>query len=208
MKNFGFVLRSTAVEVVAGERRCDADERRHARILGANRQRDPRAERHAGRPERRTRILRRHVVESGAIIVLFAGTVAERSLAGAGAAEVDAQHRAADPAQRLRRLIDDLGVHRAALRGQRVREHDRRAQAAGVSLADAAVVADGPGRRRLFEQRFEPAGRSGELTRRHGDGLRVNARRRASANASGRVIDPRCPVRSSTAARAFGISRR
>ena len=50
MKNFGFVLRSTAAEVVARERRRDADERRHAWILGADRQRDPRAERHARRP--------------------------------------------------------------------------------------------------------------------------------------------------------------
>mgnify|MGYP003694393859 CR=1 FL=1 len=73
---------------------------------------------------------------------MLAGPVAELSRAGAGAAEVEAQHRAADPAERLRRLVDDLRVHRAAVLGLRVREDDRGAQAApAMSGAHPAVAA-------------------------------------------------------------------
>ena len=156
-------------EIVARDWRGDADQRGDPGILGANRQRDPCAERHAGGPDWCARILPRHVVERSAEVVLFARAVVERSLAGTGAAEVEPQHGAADPAQRLRRLIHDLRVHRPALRRQRVGEHDGGAQAAGMSLADAAVVTDAAGRRRFLEQRLEPAGRSRDLTRRHDD---------------------------------------
>src|SRR5476649_2164298 len=155
------------VEVVARDRRRDPDERRHARILRADRHRDPRAERHPAGPQRRAGILRLHVVERRAEVVLLAGAVGECAPTGAGAAEVEAQDRAADPAERLRGLIHDLRVHRAAELRVRMGEDDRRAQSAGMTRAHAAVVADGARRQRFVEDRLEPPGRSRNLTLRH-----------------------------------------
>jgi hypothetical protein len=50
--------------------------------------------------------------------------------AQAHTAEVEPQDHAARSRERLGTLEHDLGVHRAALDGQRVREHDRRARRA------------------------------------------------------------------------------
>src|SRR5262249_16853132 len=143
-----------------------------------------------------------------------------------GAAKVEPQHRAADAAERLCRLIDDLRVHRAAVLRVRVREHDGGAKARRMAGAHDSVGADRARRRRLVEQRFEaPRGARG-LTQRHdatrragadprvGPGRKpgsaptsfVNARTMA-ANSRGRVIEPRWPVSGSVTRRACGISR-
>ena len=58
-----------------------------------------------------------HEVERRAEVVHLAAALVERAGARADAAEVEAQHRAADPRQRLRRLIHRLRVHRAAVLG-------------------------------------------------------------------------------------------
>ena len=116
-------------------------------------------------PERRAGIARGHEVERRAEVVHLAGAFVEGARARADAAEVEAQHRAADARQRLRRLIHHLGVHRPAVlrmrmrRGRRRRGCRRRARARRrPSRVDAAD------RRRLVEQRFEAAGRSLDLT--------------------------------------------
>ena len=72
---------------------------------------------------------------AGAEIVLLARTVVERAGAPSDAAEVEAQHGAADPAQRLRRLIHDLRVHRAAV--LRMRERHGGAKHAAVGRVRA-----------------------------------------------------------------------
>ena len=157
------------LEVVVRQRRRDADERRHARIVGADGQRDVGAERHAAGPLLRVRIPIAHEIERGAKVVHLAKTVAEAAGAGAGAAEVEAQHRAADAAERLRGLIDDLGVHRAAVLRMRMREDDGRAHAARMPGFEQSVGADAAAVGRLVEQRFETSRRSGEFTQRHDD---------------------------------------
>ena len=85
-----------------------------------------------------------------------------------------------------------------------MREDDGRAEAVGLAgVSSSPSASTPPAGRRLVEQRFEPSGRSGDLTQRHH--ATACARRRVAtksrtmaANASGRVIGPRCPVRSST----------
>src|SRR6266545_2137900 len=74
-------------EIVAIDRQRDADERRHARIGGAGRERNPRSERHAAGPQGDTGIPGRHEIERGLEIVRFTGTVAECAGACARAAE-------------------------------------------------------------------------------------------------------------------------
>ncbi len=118
------------------------------------------------------RILSAHVIESGAKVLFFTRTVGEDAGTRAGAAEIEAQHGAADPSERLRRLIDDLRVHRAAEFRVRVAEHDRGAHAAGEADAGVAIVADGSRRDRLVEERLEASCRSCELTLRHAVVLR------------------------------------
>ena len=151
-----------------------------------------------------------HEIQRRAEIVELARSVVERSRARAGAAKVESQHRAADPAERLGRLIHDLRVHRAAVLRVRMREDNGGAQAAGVSRADEAVGADRPRGRRLVEQRFEAPGRPLDLTKGHqatrpvgGDPCVGPGRTRMSAptsfansrinsaNSRGRVIEPR-----------------
>ena len=90
--------------------------------------------------------------------------VVEAPGARADAAEVEAQHGAADPRQRLRRLIDHLGVHRAAELRMRMREDDRRAETVGLAALDQPLRVDAAIRRRLVEQRLEWTGRTGDLT--------------------------------------------
>src|SRR5262249_16129366 len=106
------------------DRRRDADQDRHARIIGACLERDPRPERKPRGPERNPRIARRHEVERGPEIRLLADAVVERSGAAADAAEIESQHGAADSREALRALEHGLGVHRAALLRMRVRKHD------------------------------------------------------------------------------------
>src|SRR5213593_266735 len=60
------------LEVVARHRQRDADERGDARIVGAYRQGDPRAERHAAGPHRRGRMARLHEGEPGPEILRLA----------------------------------------------------------------------------------------------------------------------------------------
>src|SRR6266850_6491605 len=96
------------LEVIPRDRQRDADERRHARIFGADPQRDERAERHAGGPELRARIPLAHEIQRRAKVVHLARSVAETARARAGAAEVEPKHGAADAAERLGRLIHDL----------------------------------------------------------------------------------------------------
>src|SRR5436190_8826155 len=58
-------------------RHRDADERRDARILGADAHANPRSERHPAGPHPRGRISAVHEIEAGAKIVHLAGSVAE-----------------------------------------------------------------------------------------------------------------------------------
>ena len=69
------------------------------------------------------------------------------------APEVEAEHGAPEARERLRRPVDGLRVHRAAVQGMRVREHDSRPLA--------------PSRRehRRLEQGLQPAGWPGNLTK-------------------------------------------
>src|SRR5204863_7100376 len=118
-----------------------------------------------------------HEIKRGAKVVHLPRSVGEPAGARTGAAKIEAQYRAADAAERLGRLIDDLRVHRAAVSGVRVAEHDRRSQAFGVPDLQPAVGADAA-RCGLVEERFEPAGRARNLMQRHAVALR---RTRAAA---------------------------
>src|SRR4029453_2620734 len=91
-----------------------------------------------------------HEVERGAVVVHLAGPAIVRPGAAADAAEVEPQHRDADPRERLRRLIHDLRMHRPAV--ERVR---MAGGGGGGGLAD-----------RKIEQRLERPGRAGDLTQR------------------------------------------
>ena len=83
----------------------------------------------------------------------------------------------------LAALVDDLRVHRAAVLGVRMSEHDRGSHAAGLSGVDQSVGVDGPDRLWLVEQRFEASGRSGDLTQRH----QATSGARTSGPAAGRT---------------------
>ena len=126
--NFGLVVSSVLRERVAVARdgRRDADEHRHARILGAGLEGDPRAERKPGGPERRRGIARVHVVEGRAEVGLLAVALVEHAGARADAAKVEPQHRAADAREPFRALEDGFRVHRPALLRMRVGEDDGR----------------------------------------------------------------------------------
>src|SRR6185503_9139946 len=104
-----------------------------------------------------------HEIEAGAKIVRLARAIVEAAGARTDAAEIEAKHGAADAIQGLGGLIDDLGVHRAALLRVRMREDDGGAHRGRGS--------------RLVEQRFEPADRPPDLTQWHG---MVQCRRRPS----------------------------
>ena len=66
----------------------------------------------------------------------------ERAGAQSDAAEVEAQHGAADPRQRFGRLVHDLRVHRPAIQRVRMREDDGRAQGLPAAGFDQAVSVD------------------------------------------------------------------
>src|SRR5436190_6536703 len=105
-----------------------------------------------------------HEIERRPHVVHFARSVAELAAAGAGAAKVEAQDRASDAAERLRRLVHRLGMHRPAVAGMRMREHDGGAQSGLMSGFEPAIRGYVTPVRRLLDQRFETAGRSGNLT--------------------------------------------
>ena len=73
--------------------------------------------------------LRRHEVEAGAEVGQLALAPGELAVAHADAAEIESQHRASQPAERLGRLEHDLRVHRPAVLRVRVRQDDRRGRA-------------------------------------------------------------------------------
>ena len=138
-------------------------------------------------PERAARDSARAMKSSaGAKVVHLAAAVVERPGAAADAAEVEAQHGAADARQRLRRLIHRLGVHRAAVLRVRMREHDgrarrrRRARRAGLERRRRAAG----GSRRAG---LEPHGRSRHLhaAGRARRGASDELARPAPANSSG-----------------------
>ena len=74
-----------------------------------------------------SRIAGGHVVERGPEIGLLALALVERAGTATDAAEVEAQHRAADARQTLGSLVDRLGVHRPAKLRMRVGEDNCRA---------------------------------------------------------------------------------
>ena len=133
-----------------------------------------------------------------------------RAFAAADAAEVEAEHRAPDPRQCLRRPIHRLRVHRPAFDGQRMAEDHCGAH----RLARR--------QHRGLEQRLESAG--GPLNLANGlvchqtaillvAGRAMSGYREAKsairfANSAGRVIVPMCPVRSRTASSAPGMRSR
>ena len=86
--------------------------------------------------------------ECRAKIVFLPRPRIERAGAAADASEVEAQRGDADARHRLRRLIQRLGVHRAAMQRVRVAKHSHRARLA----------------LRQVEQRLERAGRARDLT--------------------------------------------
>ena len=92
----------------------------------------------------RSGIARVHVVERRREVLLLARAAGEGSVARADAAEVEAQHGAARAHEPLGPLVDRLGVHRPAVRRQRMREDDGRLRRP-VGRVD---------------QRLEPAGRA------------------------------------------------
>ena len=153
-------------------------------------------------------IARGHEVERGAEVVHLAAPVVERARARADAAEVEAQHGAADARQRLRRLVHRLRVHRAAVLRMRMREDDRGAQPPAAARR---------GRRAMRLER--PAGSSSsassarqparDLAQRRGHrsrGLATNSRDERRRTRRGRVTMPRWPVRSSVDALGAGES--
>ena len=111
-------------ELVAVDRRRDGDEGADARVGGAGRRGDIRAEGEAGGPHLQRRILSGQVIHRGAEVVHLASPLVPGAGAAAYAAEVEAEDNAADARQPLGSLEDALGVHRPAFNGKRVREHD------------------------------------------------------------------------------------
>ena len=105
MKNFGFGLRPRPLEVVAVERRRDADQRRDARVFGADASARPTSRTTCPPPTAAPGYARAMKSSAARKSSCLAGPVVEAAGARAGAAEVEAQHRAADAAQRLGRLI-------------------------------------------------------------------------------------------------------
>src|SRR5262249_39845376 len=98
-EKLGLPADTDRVEIVPSDRRRYAGERRNTPVLVARDHADPGTVRHASRPQLRGGIAIVHEVECRTAILHFARAIAETSLAGAGAPEVEAQHRAADPRQ-------------------------------------------------------------------------------------------------------------
>ena len=139
------------------------------------------------------------------------GSIAERARAGARAAKIEPQDGAANPRERFRRLIDDLRVHRAAVLGVRMREDDGRAdrRRRGRVVSSPSALMPRPAAGSSSSASRRPAGPC-SLTQRHPSCVVRcfrRSRERATANASGRVITPRWPVRSSTTPRAPEMRR-
>ncbi len=124
----------------------------HAIVDGAGLERDPRSEREPRGPQRNARIAPGQVVERGAEVRHLSLALVERAGAAADAAEVEAEHRAADPGQPLGSLVDGFRVHRSAELRVRMGEHD-----------------GGPGRgvlrERLLDQGLETSGGAGQIAK-------------------------------------------
>src|SRR5262249_18885408 len=170
------VARPHVVEIEPCHRRRNSDERRYTVVFTADRERPPGAERHAGRPQPDIRIARPHERHGGATVVELSAPFVPRALARPDSAEIESQHGAADPDERLCRLVHDLGVHRAAVLGIRMREHDGGANAIGAPALDESFCVDAALWRRFFEKRFETTGGTGDLThaRRHATSVRTS----------------------------------
>src|SRR5262249_6905502 len=125
-----------------------------------------------------------HEVDARAEIVHLAAAVVVRPRTPSGSAKVEAEHRAADPPECLRGLKHDLGVHRAAILRMWVRQDDRGSQAVGDAPLDKSFGVHAAHRRRLVEQGFESAGRTGNLTYTH----QATSCRRDSASFRNRSI--------------------
>src|SRR5262249_10921884 len=126
---------------------------------------DPGAEREAGDPAAaRLRVDRLRPVERRGGIRQFAGTMIERALAAADAAEVEPQDREIAVREGIVELVDDLVVHRAPELRVRVQDdRDRR-----VLLL------------RRVEPAFDPSGGSGENNLGHKRSSIAGAKPRAS----------------------------
>ena len=99
------------------------------RVVGrADRQRDQDAERKAGGPQLGADTATAMASSAGAIVSSSPRPSSHVALAGADAAEVEPQHRAAEAGQRLRRLVHRLRVHRPALDAERDARRPRRAE--------------------------------------------------------------------------------
>ena len=161
-RNFGFSLASVAgnsyfipeIDVATGG--AMPIERRHPIVERTDFERDPGSEGEARRPQRNARIARRHVVERRREVRLLAVALIERAVAPADAAEVEAQHGAAEARQPLGALEHRLRVHRAAELRMRVGEDDRGADGRRIGAARR--------RRGKVENGLEPAGGAGEIS--------------------------------------------
>ena len=89
----------------------------------------------------------RHEIQRHAKVLHLTRAFIEASGAAADAAKIESQHRAPCARQSLRALKDRFGVHRAAVRRERMGKDDGGLRRAG----------------RLIEQRLEAAGRSFQI---------------------------------------------
>ena len=76
--NFGLAERFHRLEVIAVDRRRDADQRADPIVLRSGRQRNIRAERKARRPQLCAGVLRGHEIDAGPEIVTFAAPLVPR----------------------------------------------------------------------------------------------------------------------------------
>src|SRR5687767_4214837 len=102
----------------------DADQRRNARVDGANFERDPRAEREPSGPQRNPRILRGDVIQGGAEILLLALAFSERAVALPDTSKVEPEDSAANARKSLRPLKHGLRMHRPTVLRMRMGEDD------------------------------------------------------------------------------------
>ncbi len=149
------------------------------------------------RPELGVWIELGHGVERGAIVGELTDAFVPHTFAGTYAAEVEPQHGTPETRKRFGPPIHRLRVHRPAFNGERMREDDRGAH--GLLGFQ----------HRGLDERFQPAGWSWnfakdlighpEIATLRASRSRQSAARSTNsltndANASGRVMHPRCPV--------------
>ena len=130
-------------EIVAIDRRRDAEQQRRAFVRCADAHRDPRSERDAGGPEREAGEALRGRNRRAAWKSSFSpGPASNVARAAADAAEIEAQRRDADARHRLGRLIHRLGVHRPAVR--RHADAPKTATARGSPSGRSRSASSGP----------------------------------------------------------------